>query len=103
MFRSFFSTTPITASTRVWYPPRIKVAVTHGPLVYCLESIDNSNIDIFNATLDSSSLTETFESELLGGIVKLNAQTTDAKSLIFVPYHLWGNRGVLEMTVWVNA
>lgn len=82
---------------------RGKVAVTRGPLVYCLESTDNTNIDIFNATLNLSSLAETFDADLLGGAVKITAQTTDSKPLTFIPYHLWGNRGPSEMTVWVNA
>jgi hypothetical protein len=80
-----------------------KVAVTRGPLVYCLESTDNSDINIFDANLDASLLTERFEPDLLGGIVKLTAKTTDNKLLTFIPYHLWGNRGESTMTVWVNA
>ncbi|HEY3473398.1 MAG TPA: beta-L-arabinofuranosidase domain-containing protein, partial [Anaerolineales bacterium] len=37
-----------------------KVALTRGPLVYCLESIDNPGIDIFTARLDVSSLRDEF-------------------------------------------
>ena len=80
-----------------------KVAITRGPLVYCLESTDNPNIDIFTAKLDTSTLTETFDPDLLDGIMKITAQTLDAKTLTFIPYHLWGNRGESKMTVWVNA
>ena len=80
-----------------------KVALTRGPLIYCLESTDNPDIDIFNTTLDPASLTETFDPNLLGGTVVLTAKTTDAKPIRFIPYHLWGNRGASEMTVWVNA
>jgi DUF1680 family protein len=29
-----------------------KVALTCGPLVYCLESVDNPDVDIFSARLD---------------------------------------------------
>lgn len=80
-----------------------KVAVTRGPLVYCLESTDNPSIDIFNTKLDLSTLAEAFVPNLLGGIVKLTAKTTDDKLLTFIPYHLWGNRGESKMTVWVNV
>jgi hypothetical protein len=80
-----------------------KAAVTRGPLVYCLESVDNPHIDIFNTRLNTSTLTETFEPDLFGGTVLLTAMTPDSKPLKFIPYHLWGNRGVSEMTVWVNA
>ena len=80
-----------------------KVAITRGPLVYCLESTDNPGVDIFNTALDLSSLTETFAPDLFGGIVKLTAKTMDVKPLTFIPYHLWGNRSESKMTVWVNV
>ena len=79
-----------------------KVAVTRGPLVYCLESTDNPDVDIFEAKLDPSTLTETFVPDLLGGIMKITAKTTVGKALVFIPYHLWGNRGSSQMNVGVN-
>jgi DUF1680 family protein len=87
--------------------PKVKghagnVAVTRGPLVYCLESIDNPDVDIFNANMRSSSLESVFDSSLLGGIVKLTGLTKTGKPLTLIPYHLWGNRGESTMTVWVN-
>jgi DUF1680 family protein len=79
-----------------------KVAITRGPLVYCLESVDNSNIDIFKDAIDTSSLEPVFDSSLLNGIVKIIGQTKTGKPITFIPYHLWGNRGESTMTVWVN-
>ena len=80
-----------------------KVAVTRGPLVYCLESVDNPNVDIFTAQLDPDSLNDEFVPGLLGGCVVLHGKTTDGKSLKFIPYFLWANRGESQMTVWVNC
>ena len=80
-----------------------KVAITRGPLVYCLESVDNLGVGIFTAQLDPFSLTEEFVSDLLGGCVVLHGKTTDDKPLKFIPYFLWANRGESQMTVWVNA
>jgi DUF1680 family protein len=80
-----------------------KVAVTRGPLVYCLESVDNRDVDIFSVTVDSTSLTPKFDAGVLGGVVKIEGQTTDGKPLAFIPYHLWGNRGESQMNVFVNA
>lgn len=80
-----------------------KVALTRGPLIYCLESVDNPGVDIFTAQLDPATLTETFAPEMLGGILKITAQTTEGQDLTFIPYHLWGNRGESQMTVWVNT
>jgi DUF1680 family protein len=80
-----------------------KVAVTHGPLVYCLESVDNPDVDIFSAQLDSSSLHEESAAHLLGGIVVIHGKSIDGKPLKFIPYFLWANRGESQMTVWVNC
>jgi len=80
-----------------------KVAVTRGPLVYCLESVDNPDVDIFTAQLDPSSLRDEFIPDLLGGCVVIHGKTTDGKPLEFIPYFLWANRGESQMTVWVNS
>jgi DUF1680 family protein len=79
-----------------------KAAVTRGPLVYCLESIDNPNVDIFNAKMDTTSLQPVFEKSMLGGIMKIEGRSTTGEPLTFIPYFLWGNRGESTMTVWVN-
>jgi DUF1680 family protein len=79
-----------------------KVAITRGPLVYCLESVDNPNVDIFNANMRNSSLESVFDSSLLGGIVTLTGLTKAGKPLTLIPYHLWSNRGESTMTVWIN-
>jgi DUF1680 family protein len=79
-----------------------KVAVTRGPLVYCLESVDNLEMDIFDLTIETESLESVLDTNLLGGIVKIIGQTNTGRVLTFIPYHLWGNRGESTMTVWVN-
>jgi DUF1680 family protein len=80
-----------------------KVAVTRGPLVYCLESVDNPDLDIFTVQLDPFSLRDEYVPDLLGGIVVIHGQTTDGKALKFIPYFLWANRGESQMTVWVHS
>jgi DUF1680 family protein len=80
-----------------------KVALTRGPLVYCLESTDNPNVDIFTSQLDPSSLHDEFVPDLLGGCVVIHGKRTDGKPLTFVPYFLWANRGESRMSVWVNC
>jgi uncharacterized protein len=80
-----------------------KVAVTRGPLVYCLESVDNPGMDIFTVQLDPASLRDEFIPDLLGGCVIINARTTTGQPLRFIPYFLWANRGESQMTVWVNC
>ncbi len=80
-----------------------RVALTRGPLVYCLESVDNPDIDLFGARLDSSSLRDEFVPDLLGGCVVIFGKSRDGQPLKFIPYFLWGNRGESQMTVWVNS
>jgi uncharacterized protein len=80
-----------------------KVAVTRGPLVYCLENLDNPDVDIFTTRLNPATLEPVFDNSMLGGMIKLRGKTKEGNSLTFIPYFLWGNRGPSQMTVWVNA
>jgi DUF1680 family protein len=79
-----------------------RVAVTRGPLVYCLESVDNPSLDLFSLRLDPASLAPLQQPHLLGGIVTVQGRTTDGLPLTFIPYFLWGNRGPSQMTVFVR-
>ena len=65
--------------------------------------MDNPDVDIFSAQLAPSSLRDEFVPDLLGGIVLIHGKTTDGKSLKFIPYFLWANRGKSQMTVWVDC
>jgi DUF1680 family protein len=79
-----------------------KGAITRGPLVYCLESLDNQDIDIFSCRLDPASLVSETNLELFDGVTLLRGKTIDGQPLTFIPYFLWANRGESQMTVWVN-
>jgi DUF1680 family protein len=80
-----------------------KVAVSRGPLVYCLEDVDNPEVDMFNAHVAPGSLSTVDDPAGLGGVVKVIGKSTKGESLTFIPYFLWGNRGPSKMTVWVNV
>jgi len=80
-----------------------KVAVTRGPLVYCLESVDNPGADIFSARLNPGTLVPAHQPDVLGGATLLYGKTVSGAPLVLIPYMLWGNRGPSRMTVWVNA
>lgn len=80
-----------------------KTALSRGPLVYCLEDIDNPGVDIFSARVDPESLSPGHDPDLLGGVVKIFGKSIRGEPLTFIPYFLWGNRGPSKMTVWVNA
>ncbi|MCX6067605.1 MAG: glycoside hydrolase family 127 protein [Chloroflexi bacterium] len=78
------------------------LAVSRGPLVYCLESVDNPGLDIFAVSLDPASLQPIHDETLLGGIVKITGKTQTGQPLTLIPYMLWGNRGPATMTVFVR-
>ena len=100
-----------------------KVAVVKGPIVYCLEEIDNGS-NLAGAYIDvNEALEEEYCPDVLGGVTVIKAkgkrvETTswnDGKlyaprpvkfentNLTFVPYCNWGNRGYGEMSVWVKS
>ncbi len=80
-----------------------KAAITRGPLVYCLENLDNPGVDIFNVQVDPSSLQAEITPDLLEGIVQINCRSVDGLPLTLIPYMLWGNRGKSQMTVWIRT
>jgi DUF1680 family protein len=95
-----------------------------GPLVYCFESVENGE-NLSALTLDLASGFEALPApELPAGTLQIRAKGfrrtqpngefvpyTVARAaasdeqpieLVAVPYHLWGNRGAGEMTVWMR-
>jgi DUF1680 family protein len=80
-----------------------KVAFSRGPLVYCLESIDNPDIDIFTIRIAPETIRVEQDQKLLGGIRILRGKTRDGDDFTAIPYSLWANRGESQMTVWVNT
>ena len=77
-------------------------ALSRGPLVYCLESVDNP-LDLFSVKVNRESLKPVYDESLLGGIWKILGETTDGKPLTFIPYMLWGNRGESQMNVFFRT
>lgn len=78
---------------------RGKVALTRGPLVYCLEGVDNDGKACARRLPDDAPLTAAWAPELLHGVVVVHAGAP-AAALTFVPYYAWGHRGLGEMAVW---
>jgi len=105
-----------------------RVAVQRGPLVYCMEQIDQSaGVALKDVALSlgkdsSSGFEETFEKDLLGGVLVLRhpgivyEESTERGSLYFshnaplrksrpvrltfIPYYAWANRAQTPMQVW---
>jgi DUF1680 family protein len=81
---------------------RGKAAITRGPLVYCLESTDNPTVDIHQVALDPNSLQANIKDKPFYGVKMISGWDKDGTALNFIPYYLWGNRDISEMTVYVN-
>lgn len=85
--------------------PRIKSnkgkgVISFGPLIYCLEQIDNK-FDIFNAKLvRDQELSSEFQRNLLNGITVIYGMTSTGEKFKAIPYFAWNNRGKTKMLVW---
>jgi hypothetical protein len=98
------------------------VAVTRGPLVYCLESSDlPANVRIEQVLVPLNTTWKPIKTTIAGSpVVQLEGQllvqpTTDwsnalyrvinpatqPRTLRLVPYYAWSNRGQSEMSVWL--
>lgn len=77
-------------------------AIARGPLVYCLESIDNPQINIFTVEVATAALQPVRAPATLGGITLLQGQARSGEPLTFIPYMLWANRGPSQMNVFVR-
>jgi DUF1680 family protein len=100
-----------------------RVAIGRGPLVYCLEEMDNGPLLHDISLADSPEWNVVREPTLLGGTVVIEggASRTEERSwddsalyagaparrrpvrIRAVPYALWANRGRGEMTVWIHS
>ena len=98
-----------------------RVALMRGPLVYCLESLDNGAApDTFALVPRADFATESWP-DRLGGIVAIRASASGEPSsgwgeglyaatpkvsptshrIVAVPFYANGNRGPVEMAVWI--
>lgn len=103
-----------------------RAAVQRGPLIYCLEGLDQpkgtSLADVALRPSAGEAFSESFEENLLGGVVALRheglaIETSEARRalyfpssapagkssrirLTFIPYYAWNNRQPTEMQVW---
>ena len=85
---------------------RGKVALMRGPILYCLESVDNPGTDVVSAVLPpDQELAAEHRPALLGGVTVLTGRgQADGRTpipLTAIPYYAWANRDAGSMTVWI--
>jgi DUF1680 family protein len=102
-----------------------RVALQRGPLVYCLEGVDNDQAQLERISVDADAV-KTFEvehrSELLGGVTVIRGEGTIVSDegwdgmlyrgtpsashpiqITAIPYYSWDNRDPGEMRVWLRT
>lgn len=99
------------------------VAVKRGPIVYCLESADlPENVNLLDIGINRKQpFSGIFLPELLDGITvlegkavkktndpwrdmlyrEISSKEPEELTIRLIPYYAWGNRGKVEMTVWM--
>ena len=86
--------------------PRVKQnigkrAIQRGPLVYCMEEVDNPQ-DFDNLKIAANtSFNAQFNPKLLNGITTIKA-TTNELAITLIPYYTWDNRKAGKMKVWID-
>jgi uncharacterized protein len=117
-----------TPVQRIYADPNVvadrgRVALQRGPVLFCLEEVDNgSTLDSILLPRDAP-IAASFADDLLGGVVTLRATgsregsdagdgshpaySTDAPpvrdfTITAVPYFAWGNRTSGDMQVWIR-
>ncbi len=93
---------------------RNKVALERGPIVYCLEGVDNNNMSGNSVLPDDAVLSANFEKNMLNGVVVINGEQNASnpsaevlnklpkvQPFKAIPYYSWCNRGITKMEVWL--
>jgi DUF1680 family protein len=98
-----------------------QVTVKRGPIVYCLESADLPNQNVFDVIIPASIKLQPMPMKIdIGNVMALTGeakilQKTDWKNKLYkevnttstpikinlIPYYAWANRGQTDMTVWM--
>jgi hypothetical protein len=97
-----------------------QVALQRGPLIYCLEEIDNgANLSAVRINPEADSWMVEWREDMVNGVAALVGTGDRSQpgsedrlyayqdwprtqvTLTAVPYYAWGNRGVGEMRVWM--
>jgi hypothetical protein len=84
-----------------------KVALMRGPVVYCLEGVDNKDLDLCKLSLHrSANLVAEQRAKLLDGVTVIRGRGLDENEtpveLTAIPYFAWANREKGPMTVWIK-
>lgn len=103
-----------------------RIALLRGPLLYCLEAVDNPGGDLRDVMLPAeAAIAHTYRRDLLGGVITLHAPAEvippgagweeclygephapppgQPVDITAVPYFAWANRAPGAMQVWIQS
>jgi len=102
-----------------------KIAFSRGPLIYCFEDIDNTNVNLWNVVITEEKDIKTSSLNELDGIISIEVNALELKEDILtshlysysnkikiqtreiklrgIPYYSWANRGTSNMRVWIPS
>ena len=93
-----------------------KCAVTRGPIVYCMEGIDNGS-NLWDITLSASGNVSVLDSDYGVPVLEMDASRRPAASALYqqkrnakipftaklIPYFAFANRGITDMQIWTQV
>jgi uncharacterized protein len=83
-----------------------KVSLMRGPIVYCLEVVDNPEVDFSTLQLPRTSVIKAdHRPDLLKGVTVLQGEVMSGGQVVdmtAIPYYAWANRAKDAMTVWID-
>ena len=77
------------------------VALAYGPLIYCLEGVDNKGV-VDCTVSEHPAFTSEFRADLLGGVTVIHGSSASGKRFTAVPLYAWDNRTAGKMRVWLK-
>jgi len=101
-----------------------RIAISRGPLIYCLEQVDNSGFDIWDLVIPAdASMTAEWEANLLNGVMVIRGEGlvvdsnwsdkmlyrpllgSTGRNVRFaaIPYYAWANRDSGSMAIWIRS
>lgn len=90
-----------------------RFAFQRGPILYCLEGVDQSDTTVQSIVIDTSVVVQTvYRPDMLNGITTLEMKgrlvsndpkynPAEDRAVRAIPYYSWNNRGSGEMEVWI--
>lgn len=78
-----------------------KMALERGPLVYCVEGIDNGGKVSDVKMVKNTAFATELKPGLLRGLMIIKGKNAGRAGFTAIPYYAWSHRGAGEMAVWL--